>query len=72
MPVIKFNWKYFALVFICIGLLVLWLNFDKIKESKTAKVKMDVFKAVKKGNVEQVDSIIMDYIETEIKKEDEK
>jgi len=72
MPVIKFNWKYFAMVFICISLIVLWSNIDKIMESKTAKAKMDVFKAVKKGNVEQVDSIIMDYIEAEIKKEDEK
>lgn len=72
MPLIKFNWKYFTLVFISVGLLVLWLNFDKIIESKTAKAKMNVYKAVREANVEKVDSIIMDYIETEIKKENEK
>lgn len=69
---IKFNLKYFLLVFFTIGSLVIWLNFDKIMESEITKTKLDVLNAINEGNIEQVDSIIQDYIETEIKKEDEK
>ena len=69
MRLTKFNWKYFLLVFISIGLLVVLFNFEEIMESKIAKTKMDVYKAVKEGNMEKMDSLILDYIESEIKKE---